>query len=81
IALHHDHIGAALQLAQRAVGGHKAGAHALFQPACSHLRDPQKLDAIAHIGGAANVVNADPLDPLNLDIREGDLRAKGNRRQ
>ncbi len=37
IAFQNHHVGAALQLAKRAVGRDKTGGHALFQPASGHL--------------------------------------------
>jgi hypothetical protein len=51
--------------------GHEAGRHALFQPAARHLRHAQKLDLVAQIARAADIVDGDPADPLQLHVVEG----------
>ena len=71
VAFQHHHIGAALQLAQGAGRGHKAGRHALLQPPAGHLRHAQKLDAVAHVLGQADVVDRDIADAFQLDRVKG----------
>jgi hypothetical protein len=48
-------------------GGHKAGRHALFQPAPRHLRHAQQLDVIAHVGGHADIFDGDIADAFQFD--------------
>ena len=70
VAFQHDHVGAALQLAQGAVGGDEAGGHPLLQPAAGHLCHAEKLDAVAHVLGQADVVDRDVADALQARPRQ-----------
>ena len=77
IAFQHHHVGAAFQLPKRRGRGHKAGRHALFQPAPGHAGDAQQLDPIAHVTGGADVVDGQAADALKLHRVKGDTGAKG----
>ena len=81
IAFQHDHVRAALQLAQRRGRGDKAGRHALLQPAPGHLRHAQKLDPVAHVLGQADVVDGDVADAFQLHGVKADTGAEGDGRQ
>src|SRR5690606_30656575 len=78
VAFDHHHVGTALQLPQRAVSRDQTRRHALFKPAPGHLRHTQQFNAIAHIGGPADIVDADALNPLDLDCVKTWAGAKGN---
>ena len=79
IAFDHHHIGAAFKLTEWRCGGHETRRHALFQTASCHLGDAQQFDTKAHVSGVIYVLEFDPLDALEFDRVEINLRAKSNR--
>ena len=79
IALDHHHVGHALERAERRAGGHQAGLGAGLQALRRHPGDAEQLDAVAHVGGGADVGEADPLDPLDGDALEIDPGPEGER--
>jgi hypothetical protein len=78
VAFEHDHVGAALELAQGRGHGDEAGLHPLLEPPAGHLAHAQELDAEPHVGGAADVLDGDGADALELHMAEVHLRAEGD---
>ena len=81
VALDHDAVEHALDLADRGRCRHHAGVHPLLEPVRRHPGDAQELDPVAELVGEGDVHGRDVADALDVDRVEARPPAEGQRRQ